>query len=61
MEICTSHDAGKTFPTHFKLPEGDAAPGYSDLCALDGGKTVGLLYCHEGKVLFTRIPTEDLS
>ena len=55
MEICISHDGGKTFPTHFALPQGDATPGYSDLCALDSD-TVGLLHCHEGRVLFPRIP-----
>ena len=52
---------GATFPTHIKLPKGDATPGYSDLCALDGGKAVGLLHCHEGEVLFTRIPLQALT
>lgn len=56
MEICVSRDGGKTFPTRFSLPQGDATPGYSELCALDGGETVGLLHCHERKVLFSRIP-----
>ena len=56
MEICASYDGGKTFPTHLPLPVGDATPGYSDLCAMDGDDTVGLLHCHEGQVLFTRIP-----
>lgn len=60
MEICISRDGGNSFPAHFKLPKGDATPGYSDLCVLDGGKAVGLLHCHEGKVLFTRIPAEKL-
>lgn len=59
MEICASRDGGKTFPLCLKLPQGDAAPGYSDLCALDGGETVGLLHCYEGKVLFTRIPASE--
>ncbi len=60
MEICVSRDAGDTFPTHYALPLGDARPGYSDLCVLNGGKTVGLLHCHEGRVLFTRIPADTL-
>ena len=60
MEICASYDGGKSFPVHLTLPQGDATPGYSDLCALDGGKTIGLLHCHEGRVLFTRLPTSTL-
>jgi len=59
MEICVSHDGGNTFPARFALPLGDARPGYSDLCVLNGGKTVGLLHCHEGQVLFSRIPASD--
>ena len=55
MEICVSRDGGKTFPTHLALPQGDAAPGYSDLCSPDGD-TVGLLHCHGGRVLFSRLP-----
>ena len=60
MELCLSYDDGVTFPVHYALPQGDATPGYSDLCALDSGKTVGLLHCHEGRVLFTRIPVQNL-
>ena len=60
MELCISHDGGKTFPVHCALRKGDATPGYSDLCALDSGKTVGLLHCHKGRVLFARIPTQNL-
>ena len=60
MELCISRDGGITFSAHLTLPQGDATPGYSDLCALDDGKTVGLLHCHEGRVLFTRIPTQNL-
>ncbi len=60
MEIRISRDGGSTFPTRYALPLGDARPGYSDLCVLDDGKTVGLLHCHEGQVLFTRIPTSDI-
>ena len=56
MEICASFDGGKTFSAHLPLPQGDATPGYSELCTPDGGGTVGLLHCHEGDVLFTRIP-----
>ena len=59
MEICISRDGGSTFPAHFALPKGDARPGYSDLCVLDGGLTVGVLHCHEGRVLFTRIPASN--
>lgn len=60
MEICVSRDGGHTFCAHFTLPEGDAHPGYSDLCLLNKGNTVGLLHCHEGAVLFTRIPVCEL-
>jgi sialidase-1 len=60
MEICMSRDGGSTFPYHLALPRGDAHPGYSDLCVTDGGRTVGLLHCHEGQVLFTRIPVHKL-
>lgn len=59
MEICVSHDGGNSFPARFALPLGDARPGYSDLCVSDGGKTVGLLHCHEGQVLFSRIPASE--
>ena len=31
-----------------------------DLCVLDSGKAVGLLHCHEGRVLFTRIPAPEI-
>jgi sialidase-1 len=61
MELCISHDGGNTFPGHLPLPTGDARPGYSDLCALDDGPAVGLLHCHEGEVLFTRIPLQALT
>ncbi len=47
-------------PCTMHSPQGDATPGYSDLCALDSGKTVGLLHCHEGRVLFTRIPAPEI-
>ena len=60
MELCISRDGGDTFPLHYALPQGDATPGYSDLCVLDSGKTVGLLHCHEGRVLFTRIPAPEI-
>ena len=60
MEICISRDGGNTFPARLALPEGDAYPGYSELCALDGGKAVGVLHCHEGRVLFTRISADAL-
>lgn len=60
MEICISRDGGETFPTRFALPLGDARPGYSDLCVLDEGRTIGMLHCHEGQVLFTRIPAKNL-
>ena len=59
MEICISHDGANTFPARLALPLGDARPGYSDLCVTDGGQVVGLLHCHEGAVLFTRIPAEN--
>jgi len=61
MEICISHDAGNSFPARFALPVGYAHPGYSDLCTLEDGKTLGLLHCHEGKVLFTRIPISEFA
>ena len=55
MELCVSLDGGSTFPSRLALPQGDAYPGYSELCVLENGGIVGLLHCHEGQVLFTRI------
>ncbi len=60
MEICISCDGGNTFFKHFPMPQGDVRPGYSDLCLLDNEQTVGMLHCHEGQVLFTRIPANVL-
>ena len=51
---------GHTFPLHYAPPQGDATPGYSDLCVLDSGKAVGLLHCHERHALFTRIPAPKI-
>ena len=61
MEICISCDNGNTFPARYPLPTGDVRPGYSDLCVLDDGQTVGLLHCHEGAVLFSRIAVRSLT
>lgn len=60
MEILISYDEAATFPDSFKLPVGDAMPGYSDLCVIDD-VTVGLLHARNNHVLFSRISLETLT
>ncbi len=60
MEILISYDCGKTYPDSFKLMQGDAMPGYSDLCMIDD-VTVGLLHARNNHVLFSRISLETLT
>ena len=62
MEIGISTDGGKTFPNRFALPVGDAMPGYSDLCVIEGDEpTVGLVHCRYNHVLFSRISMQTLT
>lgn len=60
MEILISVDGGKTYTDSFKLMQGDAMPGYSDMCVIDD-VTVGLLHARNNHVLFSRISLETLS
>ena len=62
MEILISYDGGVTFPDSMKLPEGDAMPGYSDLCVIEEEEpVVGLLHCRSDHVLFSRISLQALT
>lgn len=62
MEILISTDGGKTFTDRMTLPEGDAMPGYSDLCVIDEDEpVVGLLHCRASHVLFSRISLQTLT
>ncbi len=60
MEILISYDGGKSYPDAFKLMQGDAMPGYSDLCVIDD-TTIGLLHARNNHVLFSRISLETLT
>lgn len=61
-EILISTDGGETFPMRFALPSGDAMPGYSDLCVLEGDEPViGLVHCRYNHVLFSRISMQALT
>lgn len=62
MRIHISTDGGKHFDACFALPGGDAMPGYSDLCVIEGEvPTVGLLHCRCNHVLFSRISLQALT
>lgn len=62
MEIRISYDGGKSFPDTFSLMHGDAMPGYSDMCIIDGEEPViGLLHCRNNHVLFSRISFQTLT
>lgn len=62
IEICISTDGGQSFTDTFKLPVGDAMPGYSDLCLLDTEcPTVGLVHCRNNHLLFSRISLQTLT
>ncbi len=62
IEICISTDGGRSFTDAFKLPAGDAMPGYSDLYLLDTeGPTVGLVHCRNNHLLFSRISLQALT
>ncbi len=62
MEIRISCDGGKSFPDAFALMQGDAMPGYSDMCIIDEGEpVVGLLHCRNNHVLFSRISLQTLT
>jgi hypothetical protein len=62
LEICLSTDGGQSFPQRFFPPAGDAMPGYSDLCLIDGSeRTVGLVHCRADHVLFSRISLQTLT
>lgn len=62
MEICISTNGGRTFSDTFRLPVGDAMPGYSDLCLIDGDEpVVGLVHCRHNHVLFSRISLQTLT
>ena len=60
MEILVSLDGGGHYEMKFRLPAGDAMPGYSDLTQLEEG-TVGLLHVRSDHVLFSRISLEALT
>jgi len=60
MEILISYDEGESYTDSFKLMQGDAMPGYSDLCVIDD-VTVGLLHARNNHVLFSRISLETLT
>ena len=62
MEIVISPDGGHTFPLHFPLMCGDAMPGYSDLCVIEGEeKAIGLVHCRCNHVLFSYISLQTLT
>ncbi len=60
IEILISADGGTSYSDAFKLMQGDAMPGYSDLCVIDD-VTVGLLHARNNHVLFSRISLETLT
>lgn len=62
MEVLISLDGGESFVDRMALPEGDAMPGYSDLCVLEEDEpVVGLLHCRNNHVLFSRISLQTLT
>lgn len=62
MEILISLDGGRTFANRMSMPAGDAMPGYSDLCVIEGEEpVVGLLHCRCNHVLFSRISLQTLT
>ncbi len=62
MEVCISTDGGRSFTDTFRLPPGDAMPGYSDLCLLCADEpVVGLVHCRNNHVLFSRISMQALT
>ena len=62
MEIRISYDGGKSFPDFFSLMQGDAMPGYSDMCIIDEDEPlIGFLHCRNNHVLFSRISLQTLT
>ena len=62
MEIRISYDGGESFPDVFYLMQGDAMPGYSDLCIIEEEEPViGLLHCRHNHVFFSRISLQTLT
>lgn len=62
MEILISVDGGRTFVDSMTLPEGDAMPGYSDMCVIEEEEPVaGLVHCRKNHVLFSRISMQTLT
>ena len=62
MEIRISYDGGESFPDVFYLMQGDAMPGYSDMCIIEEEEPViGLLHCRHNHVFFSRISLQTLT
>lgn len=62
MEVLLSRDGGLTFTDKMALPEGDAMPGYSDLCVIEEEESLaGLVHCRNNHVLFSRISMQALT
>lgn len=63
MEILISADGGHTYPERFRAPQGDAMPGYSDLCVVKGEEepVVGWIHCRNNHVLFSRVSLQTLT
>lgn len=62
MEILISCDGGRSYDDRLRLMQGDAMPGYSDMCIiLEGEPLVGIVHVRHNHVLFSRISMQTLT